>query len=51
MRGTLADIRARCIDEGITSQAMIIVSPALGARHWPDIKRSKLYDPKFSSFP
>jgi len=48
VRGTLADIRTRCIDESITSQAMIIASPALGARHWPDIKRSKLYDPAFS---
>jgi precorrin-4/cobalt-precorrin-4 C11-methyltransferase len=48
VRGTLRDIRTRCIDAGITSQAMIIVSPALGARHWPDIKRSKLYDPGFS---
>ncbi|MDD5033792.1 MAG: precorrin-4 C(11)-methyltransferase [Methylococcaceae bacterium] len=48
VRGTLADIRERCIAERITSQAMIIVSPALGARHWPDIRRSKLYDPGFS---
>jgi len=48
VRGTLSDIRTRCMDEGITSQAMIIVSPALGSRHWPDIKRSKLYDPGFS---
>lgn len=48
VRGTLADIRERCIAEHITSQAMIIASPALGARHWPDIARSKLYDPGFS---
>ncbi|BBA33954.1 precorrin-4 C(11)-methyltransferase [Methylocaldum marinum] len=48
LRGTLADIRERCVAERINSQAMIIASPALGARHWPDIKRSRLYDPAFS---
>jgi precorrin-4/cobalt-precorrin-4 C11-methyltransferase len=48
VRGTLADIRERCKAERIASQAMIIVSPALGARHWPDIRRSKLYDAGFS---
>lgn len=48
LRGTLADIRERCKAERIASQAMIIVSPALGARHWPDIRHSKLYDAGFS---
>lgn len=48
VRGTLADIKRRCQDEKIGAQAMIIASPALGARHWPDIARSKLYDPAFS---
>ncbi len=27
---------------------MIIVSPTLGARHWPELRQSKLYDPGFS---
>jgi len=27
---------------------MIIASPALGARDWEDIARSKLYDPSFT---
>lgn len=48
VRGTLADIKRRCQDEKIGSQAMIIASPALGARHWQEVARSKLYDPKFS---
>jgi precorrin-4/cobalt-precorrin-4 C11-methyltransferase len=48
VRGTLADIRDKCRAEKITSQAMIIVSPALGARHWPELKKSKLYDTTFT---
>ncbi len=48
VRGTLADIKKRCQAERIASQAMIIASPALGARDWPEIARSKLYDPAFS---
>lgn len=48
VRGTLADIRERCRAEKIASQAMIIVSPALGARQWPELKRSKLYDASFT---
>ncbi len=47
VRGTLADIKRRCQDEKIATQAMIIASPTLGAHHWPDIARSKLYDPAF----
>ena len=30
------------------SQAMIIISPALGARQWSEIKKSKLYAADFS---
>lgn len=48
IRGTLADIRERCRAARITSQAMIIASPALGARHWPVIKKSRLYDRAFT---
>ena len=48
VRGTLANIRDKCRAEKITSQAMIIVSPALGARHWPELKKSKLYDAAFT---
>lgn len=48
VRGTLADIKQRCREAGIVSQAMIIASPALGARHWPELARSKLYDPRFT---
>ncbi|NOZ52994.1 MAG: precorrin-4 C(11)-methyltransferase [Gammaproteobacteria bacterium] len=48
IRGTLADIRDQCRVEKINSQAMIIISPTLGARHWPKLKKSKLYDKTFS---
>lgn len=48
VRGTLANIREKCRAEKINSQAMILVSPTLGARHWPDMQRSKLYDASFS---
>ncbi len=48
VRGTLADIKRKCQAEKVASQAMIIASPALGARHWPEIARSKLYDPAFT---
>ena len=48
LRGTLADIRERCRAAGIRSQAMVIVSPTLGARYWPELRLSKLYDPSFS---
>jgi precorrin-4/cobalt-precorrin-4 C11-methyltransferase len=27
---------------------MVIASPTLGARHWPELTRSKLYDPAFT---
>ena len=48
VRGTLADIAQRCRDEGIVSQAMVIASPALGARHWPGLVKSRLYDAGFT---
>lgn len=48
VRGALADIRDRCRAAGIHSQAMVIVSPTLGARHWQELRPSKLYDPGFS---
>jgi precorrin-4/cobalt-precorrin-4 C11-methyltransferase len=48
LRGTLADIREKCRAEKIRSQAMIIVSLALGARGWPSLKKSKLYDAGFA---
>ncbi len=48
IRGTLADIKQRCQAEKVGSQAMIIASPTLGAADWPELVRSKLYDPGFS---
>ena len=48
IRGTLADIREKCRAARINSQAMIIVSPTLGARYWPELKKSKLYDAAFT---
>lgn len=48
VRGTLADIRQRCRDAKLVSQAMIIASPTLGARQWPTLAKSKLYDASFT---
>ena len=48
IRGTLADIRQRCRDAKVVSQAMVIASPNLGARHWPTLAKSKLYDASFT---
>lgn len=48
LRGTLADIKARCRAAGVVSQAMIVASPTLGALHWETLARSKLYDPTFT---
>ncbi len=47
VRATLAEVREKCLEAGITSQAMIVVGPTLGARHWTELKRSKLYDKGF----
>lgn len=48
VRGTLANIKRLCQEQKIASQAMIIASPALGARDWETVARSKLYDPAFT---
>lgn len=47
VRGTLADIRDKCRAGKIATQAMIIASPTLGARHWETLAKSKLYDAGF----
>ncbi|HAX23359.1 MAG TPA: precorrin-4 C(11)-methyltransferase [Hydrogenophaga sp.] len=48
VRGTLATIKQQCRDAGIVSQAMVIASPTLGARQWPELTKSRLYDPGFT---
>jgi precorrin-4/cobalt-precorrin-4 C11-methyltransferase len=48
LRTTLGELEARCRAEAVHSQAMIIASPTLGARHWPSLTASKLYDAGFS---
>ena len=48
VRGTLADIKRKCQDEKIGSQAMIVASPTLGSADWESLVRSKLYDPTFT---
>ncbi|HEB94732.1 MAG TPA: precorrin-4 C(11)-methyltransferase [Gammaproteobacteria bacterium] len=48
IHGTIGDIREKCQAEKINSQAMIIASPTIGARQWPQLKKSRLYDQAFS---
>ena len=48
IRGTLATIRDLCREAKINSQAMIVISPTLGARNWETLAKSKLYAPDFS---
>lgn len=48
VRGTVATIKQLCREAGIVSQAMVIASPTLGARQWPVLAKSKLYDPSFT---
>ena len=48
VHGTLSTIKKQCQAEKIASQAMIIVSPTLGAREWDSLKKSKLYDQTFT---
>ncbi|KAF3978629.1 MAG: precorrin-4 C(11)-methyltransferase [Methylococcales symbiont of Iophon sp. n. MRB-2018] len=48
IRGTLSNIREKCKQAGINSQAMIIASPTLGARNWTELAKSKLYDASFA---
>lgn len=47
LRGTLADIASRCREAGVDRQALILISPALGARSQTGAKTSKLYDAAF----
>jgi precorrin-4/cobalt-precorrin-4 C11-methyltransferase len=47
LRGTLEDIAGRCRDAGVERQALILVSPALGARSHAGAQPSKLYDAAF----
>ncbi len=47
LRGTLSDIAVRCREAQVDRQALILVSPALGARAQNDYKPSKLYDAAF----
>lgn len=47
LRGTLADIADRCRDNNVERQALILVSPALGARTRTGAQPSKLYDAAF----
>lgn len=47
LRGTLEDMAARCREAGVDRQALILVSPALGARARTDATPSKLYDAAF----
>jgi precorrin-4/cobalt-precorrin-4 C11-methyltransferase len=48
VRGTVATIQGLCRDVKIISQAMIIASPTLGARHWQALAKSRLYDASFT---
>ena len=48
VRGTPGDIKKKCQDEKIGSQAMIVASPTLGAAPTGEPIRSKLYDPTFA---
>lgn len=48
VRTTLAELKNACRAAKIVSQAMIIASPTLGARHWDNLTTSKLYDASFT---
>ncbi|QTD46826.1 precorrin-4 C(11)-methyltransferase [Ottowia testudinis] len=48
LRATLATVKDVCRDAKVVSQSMVIASPALGARHWPTLAKSKLYDASFT---
>ncbi|NEX19965.1 precorrin-4 C(11)-methyltransferase [Thiorhodococcus mannitoliphagus] len=47
LRGTLEDIAERCREAKVERQALILVSPALGARSSARTQASKLYDAAF----
>ncbi len=44
----LADLKTDCQAAKISSQAMIIASPTLGAKNWRELKKSKLYAADFA---
>ncbi|MDO5058176.1 MAG: SAM-dependent methyltransferase, partial [Lautropia sp.] len=48
IRATLSTVKEACRQAKIVSQSMIIASPTLGAREWPDLAKSKLYDASFT---
>ncbi|MDX8398111.1 MAG: precorrin-4 C(11)-methyltransferase [Mariprofundaceae bacterium] len=48
VHATIATMREKCREEKINAQAMIVVSPTLGARKWKSLKKSKLYDASFT---
>ncbi|MDQ3060906.1 MAG: precorrin-4 C(11)-methyltransferase [Pseudomonadota bacterium] len=48
VRGTVSTIQALCREAKLVSQSMIIASPALGARQWTTLAKSKLYDASFT---
>ncbi len=47
LRGTLASIASQCREAGVDRQAMILASPALGARSREEAAVSRLYDTGF----
>jgi precorrin-4/cobalt-precorrin-4 C11-methyltransferase len=48
VRSTIKSLYDDCRAEKINAQTMIVVSPALGARNWRELKKSKLYDRRFT---
>lgn len=48
VRGQLSTIKRQCREAGIVNQAMVIASPTLGARQWPTLVKSRLYDAGFT---
>ena len=48
VRSTIETLYDDCRAAKIKSQAMIVVSPTLGARNWSELKKSKLYDKDFT---
>ncbi len=47
-RTTIDRLPATLEEEKVAGQAMILVGPTIGARNWPTLKKSKLYDPAFT---
>ena len=48
IRATLATVKEACRAAKVVTQSMIIASPTLGARNWPTLAKSKLYDASFT---